>query len=127
MNRSRLLLPFAFILATLIVFASPAGAQTSASNKDKTEAKPAADQTALLDINTASKTDLTSLPGIGDAYAQKIIAGRPYNERTSWSCGRSFRKRPTTKSKIRSSRSSRRNKYVFGDSHVVGEEMIEIP
>jgi DNA uptake protein ComE-like DNA-binding protein len=31
-----------------------------------------------LDINAASEADLKTLPGIGDAYAKAIIAGRPY-------------------------------------------------
>lgn len=32
----------------------------------------------VVDINSASKEELKKLPGIGDAEANKIIAGRPY-------------------------------------------------
>ncbi len=31
-----------------------------------------------MDINSGSKAELKKLPGIGDAEADKIIAGRPY-------------------------------------------------
>jgi len=49
-------------------------AQTTSTAKAKT-ATPASEK---LDINSATKDQLQALPGIGDAYSQKIIDNRPY-------------------------------------------------
>jgi len=34
-----------------------------------------------LDLNTASEVDLKTIPGIGDAYAKKIVQNRPYKRK----------------------------------------------
>jgi len=35
-------------------------------------------EVTAIDINSASESDLKDLPGIGEAYAKKIVEGRPY-------------------------------------------------
>ena len=64
-----------FALTLLVGVVATRGAAQAGSSKPAATSAGAAD---LLDINSATKDQLDALPGIGDAYAQKIIAGRPY-------------------------------------------------
>jgi DNA uptake protein ComE-like DNA-binding protein len=61
----------AVAVAVALLFTAPAVSWAKAA--------PAASKKAeKLDINTASEDQLKELPGIGDSYAKKIVAGRPY-------------------------------------------------
>lgn len=69
------------LLATLVLLLgmSVAVSQPHAAQQTAMKAAPSAD---LLDINSATKAQLDALPGIGAAYSQKIIDGRPYAKKT---------------------------------------------
>ena len=72
----RLLVP-GFLL--MFGFTAPVGFANGFANGQAPSKAAAAD---LLDINTASKDQLKALPGVGDAYADRIIKGRPYTAKT---------------------------------------------
>jgi DNA uptake protein ComE-like DNA-binding protein len=55
--------------------AQPPAGHASMPARKKPAAVPAS---KLVDINSANREKLKTLPGIGDAEADRIIAGRPY-------------------------------------------------
>jgi competence protein ComEA len=74
------------ILAALLLIlglgATYSDAHTPAASTKSSAAQAASKAGDLVDINSATQDQLKALPGIGDAYSQKIIAGRPYRVKT---------------------------------------------
>lgn len=75
-NASRILLAALVVMLCVRVAVSHPQPQKSTAPTASTASS------SLVDINSATKDQLDALPGIGAAYSQKIIDGRPYAKKT---------------------------------------------
>jgi competence protein ComEA len=80
--RKSLIARILLALFALSLISGMALAQDKAAKKPTRAAAAATPAADLLDINSATKDQLDALPGIGAAYSQKIIDGRPYAKKT---------------------------------------------
>ena len=87
MNRKNLIMRILVAVFAVAILTSVSVAQsdsgTSKQATTTTKGKKAnqtaeASQSNLVDINSATKEELQAISGIGNAYSEKIISGRPY-------------------------------------------------
>jgi len=76
------ILSTAILAATLSFAQAPKPGKEPASSSKKEPVATSSTKHDLVDLNTATREQLVALPGIGEAYADKIIAGRPYKSKS---------------------------------------------
>ena len=82
----KLFLPVcAFVLTAAISFAADMKTVPAKPAMPAVDVKPPAAPAAkmeLIDINSATEAELKTIPGIGDEYSKKIMAGRPFSNKS---------------------------------------------
>jgi competence protein ComEA len=96
----------ALLMASFLSFAQAPDTTKSPSTKKETSSTSTTGKHELIDLNSATKEQLMTLPGIDDATADKIIAGRPYK----------------TKSELKSKKIVSADAYSKISSHVVAKK-----
>jgi hypothetical protein len=81
--RTLALLGTAFLIGSDLGLAAEKTPATPPPAASAPKSKPSGLRPKLVDINSASRAGLKTLPGIGDAEADKIIANRPYLTKSS--------------------------------------------